>query len=233
MGDAINVLQLNSPGKALDEHYWLEANIGGSNPDHAQGGTSRSEFLSGGQKHFLMHRASGGTMGPSVYQVDATTRPKYQVHFQNGRPFRKDAGGRLTLVESVAGNMFVADLAGNFYCTFGDPAPHGKIWHHSSFMSGKPVGFAGGVIIADGYICQIDIISGHYKPKAKQLLWALQTLKNRYRVALEEISICAMQPEDRDGVEWIRTMVFDSAQKYLTMKSFLRPSQDHVMPPPP
>jgi len=233
MKSAIHDLQLNSPGKALDEHYWLEANIGGSNPEHGQGGASRDGFLAGQHKHFLAHRASGGAMGQSVYQLDARSRPHFQVHFQQGRPYRRAANGTLTLVEQVAGHMFVADLSGHFYCTFGDPSPQGTVWHHSSFMSGQPVGFAGGVVIADGFITEIDTISGHYKPKSKQLLWALQTLKQRYQLELAEIQVTSMYPEDRDGETWIRTMVFESAQKYLSMKSFLRPTHDLSMPPPP
>ena len=228
---ALNHVQIATRGKALHEYYWLETDIGGSNPSHGQGADTRAAFLAGNQKHMLMHRSAGGGVGPSVYQVDAMTRPRYQVHFQNGRPYRRTPNGTLELVSAVAGKMFVADLNGQFYCTFGEACPNGQVWHHSSFLSGQAVGFAGGITIADGYITEIDTMSGHYKPKPKQILWALQQLQGRYGVELTEVGLMTMNPEEREGETWLRIMIFESAQKYLAMKSFLRPSGESLQPP--
>jgi len=55
------------------------------------------------------------------------------------------------------------------------------IFHHSSFLSGKPVGAAGEIIIEKGIIKEVTNASGHYQPSLKMVEKnILKELSNRY-----------------------------------------------------
>ncbi|MCC6138886.1 MAG: hypothetical protein IT287_09645 [Bdellovibrionaceae bacterium] len=51
--------------------------------------------------------------------------------------------------------------------------------HHSTFLAGKPVGFAGNMIVKNGKIAVLDNTSGHYTPGVESLLLFLTSLKNK------------------------------------------------------
>ncbi len=55
-------------------------------------------------------------------------------------------------------------------------------FHHSSFLSGRPVFCAGEIELKQGKITYIDNLSGHYKPTTQHLLDCVQLLKRTYGV---------------------------------------------------
>ncbi len=74
---------------------------------------------------------------------------------------------------SVGANIFVMDERGNIYT---HPFNEVGKFHHSSFLAGDPVLFAGNIIVLDGEIKYIDNLSGHYKPRAEAIQIALNKL---------------------------------------------------------
>lgn len=65
----------------------------------------------------------------------------------------------------------------------------GGTFHHSSFLSGKPVLCAGELEIRNGKLLYIDNGSGHYRPNTQQLLNCLDVLDRRYGVDLVQVQI--------------------------------------------
>jgi hypothetical protein len=53
------------------------------------------------------------------------------------------------------------------------------IVHHTSLLQGANVICAGGMLIENGQLLSIDNVSGHYRPKLKNLLNCIISLKNK------------------------------------------------------
>lgn len=62
-------------------------------------------------------------------------------------------------------------------------------FHHSSFLSGKPVLFAGELRVAQGVINYINSMSGHYRPSTQDLLKAVTLLRDKYGCDLTRIRV--------------------------------------------
>ncbi|MEE2789927.1 MAG: hypothetical protein VX589_21475 [Myxococcota bacterium] len=218
---------VGGPGKALDSDYWLETNFHGLNPDHHMGQGERLAFRAG-QSNFVMHQVrgpGGGHAGSEIAYIDAAGRDRYKLHFINGGVHRQiDHAHPPELVENINGKILIMDLAGHFYSTFGDAAPGGKAWHHSSMLAGQPVGFAGGIVVQDGVITELDNMSGHYKPSPKYMVAALTQLST-LGVDLDDVRITLAFPVPNDP-DMMRIQMFNSGSKYLRLKGFLRPDVD-------
>jgi uncharacterized membrane protein YgcG len=237
------------PGKALDSGYWLETNFHGLNPGHNMGQGERLAFEGSGAQFAMHHVRGGGGAGgggaggggaggggaggggaggggrAEIAYIEAQDREPYQIHLIDGTVHRKLSGDAIPMrVESINGKILVMDLAGRFYSTFGDQAPGGRSWHHSSMLAGQPVGFAGGIVVQDGVITEIDNMSGHYKPSPKYMVDALARLAAA-SVNLDEVHITLAFPVP--GVdEGMRVQVFNSGSKYLRLRGMLRPDVD-------
>ncbi len=92
-----------------------------------------------------------------------------------------------------------------FIYTSAMPAKSGT-FHHSSFLSGKPVLCAGEITLTNGRITHIDNLSGHYQPTKQNLLNCLRVLSQRYNVNL---SACTIIDQSQPQGAW------DSAADYL------------------
>ena len=115
---------------------------------------------------------TGSVFGTKVQYLDEEARRAYQLQFRNGKVY--DSNGNLfdtSDASSVFGGgggraIFVMDEAGNVYASKVQSV--GK-FHHSSFLSGRPVASAGEITVENGVIREITRRSGHYQPTAKQL----------------------------------------------------------------
>jgi len=88
--------------------------------------------------------------------------------------------------------------------TANQPAKAGS-FHHSSFMSGKPVLCAGEITVTNGHIVHIDNLSGHYQPSTQNLLNCVNLLARKYEVNLNKVSIIDMANQ---GHEWAHAREF-------------------------
>ena len=220
-------LGVGGPGKALDSGYWFETNFHGVNPDHHMGQGERLAFQGGTSNFALQHvrGPDGGHAGAEIAYLNGHERDPYQLHFINGAVHRRlHAHQQPSLVENINGKILIMDLAGTFYSTFGDPPPPGKNWHHSSMLAGQPVGFAGGIVVQDGEIVELDNMSGHYKPSTKYMVAALTRL-HALNVNLDEVKITIAFPQQADP-DMMRIQQFNSGSKYLRLKGFLTPDVD-------
>ena len=83
----------------------------------------------------------------------------------------------------------------------------GGTFHHSSFLSGKPVLCAGEIEIRNGRVRYVDNGSGHYRPTTQQLLQCLNVLENRYRVDLNSVQI---MDHSQLNAQWQSAAIFKS-----------------------
>lgn len=95
-----------------------------------------------------------------------------------------------------------------FIYTANQPAKSGT-FHHSSFLSGKPVLCAGEIQLQQGVIVHIDNGSGHYKPRTQDLLNCVELLRRRYSVDLAKVKI---QDFSQQTAQW------SSAAQFLLRK---------------
>lgn len=111
-------------------------------------------------------------------------RKLLQIAIVNGKLF--DMENKLidsyTLYQGIT-NCVVA-LDESFYC---DVSQYNNR-HHSTFMEGKPVLFAGEIGVNQGEITMISLKSGHYQPTEKDLLNFLKVLEKQ-GILLENITL--------------------------------------------
>ncbi|WP_373059717.1 hypothetical protein [Gemmatimonas sp.] len=99
---------------------------------------------------------------------------------------------------SPGGNELYAIDDMEYIYTSAQPAKSGT-FHHSSFLSGKPLLCAGEITLAAGHVVHIDNLSGHYQPNTSYLLRAVEVLLGKYHVNLGQVTIMDMAQQ---GVEW-------------------------------
>ncbi|MEE2902666.1 MAG: hypothetical protein VYC39_10055 [Myxococcota bacterium] len=212
--EAIKGLQgAHAEGKTLEGHYWLETNIAGGNPAHRQGGAVADDWADSEHK-YAFNFLQSFTRGSEVHYVAAEDRWRYKIEFRPDpaaegavRAFRRTAETGDSFTPAFAeGTILVVDSQGQFYSTFGDPAPEGKVFHHSSILAGTAVEFAGGIVIRDGIVCEIDNMSGHYRPGKTHLIKALQHLGNRHGYDLENVALLLQQAAGEDDMPNIKTI---------------------------
>lgn len=69
------------------------------------------------------------------------------------------------------------------------------IFHHSSFLSGKAVRAAGGIVIKEGTLIAVNGNSGHYKPSARMLHNVFQLYEDEH--GLDKDSYMLVEPRTR------------------------------------
>ena len=123
---------------------------------------------------------TGAVWGTKVKYLDDTERLQYKLQIKDGKLY--DNTGNLfdtAKAQSAFGGkgnaIFVMDEAGSIFAsTVHSP---GK-FHHSSFLSGKPVASAGEIVVNNGVLQNVTRRSGHYRPTADQLDQLLQELSS-------------------------------------------------------
>jgi len=119
--------------------------------------------------------------GAQVKYLNHGERRRYELHLRNGKIFDADgnlfdtassstlwsSGGKAICVMSKSGNIFASK-----YQEMG-------LFHHSSFLAGQPVAFAGEIEVEDGKLLEITNRSGHYKPPRKALQQFMTELSHR------------------------------------------------------
>ena len=71
-------------------------------------------------------------------------------------------------------------------------------FHHSSFLSGKPVLCAGEIAVDQGKITKVSNSSGHYRPSTSDLLNCVTALGRKYGVDLQKLAVTDMST----GTDW-------------------------------
>jgi len=110
-------------------------------------------------------------IGSQVQYLTSEERQKYQLFVHKGKlvdssgiPF--DTSTATTLWSDQGAAICVMDEEGNLF------AARDQIqgeFHHSSFLSGGPVAFAGEVVVDDGRLIAVSNKSGHYRPPGSSI----------------------------------------------------------------
>jgi hypothetical protein len=125
---------------------------------------------------------TGKIWGTKVKYLNPLERTALEVFVKDGKLI--DISGKLydtTTAKSVFGSgkgkaIFVMDESGKMYIS--QTQTVGK-FHHSSFLSGKPVASAGEIVVENGKIIEISNRSGHYQPTQIINLQVINELKRR------------------------------------------------------
>jgi len=154
---------------------------------------------------FVQDQQRKGQLQRNLQYLQKKDRISFQLQrWPDGRFHR---AGREHPHSSPAGEneMYAIDTMEYIY-TANLPATGGT-FHHSSFLSGRPVLCAGEIKLEEGVIKHIDNASGHYKPTTQHLLHCLQLLGARYRVNLSQVSIVDHDPRNANA-KWVSALDF-------------------------
>ena len=132
---------------------------------------------------------TGAVWGSKVKYLDDAERLKYKLNIKDGKLHNATGAPFDTsnARSAFGGNnaIFVMDEYGSIYAsTIHTP---GK-FHHSSFLSGKPVAAAGELVVENGALMNVTRRSGHYQPTANQLEQFLGKLRES-GVKLDNVKI--------------------------------------------
>ncbi|MEW5980288.1 MAG: hypothetical protein AB1898_31230 [Acidobacteriota bacterium] len=78
------------------------------------------------------------------------------------------------------------------------PPKQAGTFHHSSFLSGKPVLCAGEIALDQGKITKVSNSSGHYRPSTRDLLNCVLVLEKKYSVDTQTLTVSDMAT----GTDW-------------------------------
>lgn len=122
-------------------------------------------------KDYVGEETGGKFEGSKVKYLDEVERLDYQLTVKDGKLYDAkgklfDTAGSKTLASGEGKAIFVMDESGVIYAS----KVHGMgVFHHSSFLGGKPVAAAGEVVVQNGVLTGVNRKSGHYLPTHKQL----------------------------------------------------------------
>lgn len=126
----------------------------------------------------IQDRQQQNQIATSVEYLDKTERLNYVLRYLNGQwyhgvgnqaPYSSDANHHDFWVEDMGNTFYLKRVDGNF---------QGGSFHHSSFLSGKPVRCGGTIQIRNGHLRHLSNESGHYRPRTAELLGTVQDLRN-------------------------------------------------------
>ncbi len=142
----------------------IRSKIGGGNPQNVENFIRAGvQYLNGFQrKSYLLEVNSGRFV-------------------QNGKMFDTSKLSTLSAGGTQGWAIYVISPAGNIYAS----AHKLSVFHHSSFLAGRPVLSAGEMMVKNGMLQLINPSSGHYKPTMEQFINGLKAL-DRSRVFLHE-----------------------------------------------
>ncbi len=146
---------------------------------------ARQSKYQGEESPFIANKIYGGHSPYGVEYFSATERLKYKMRFGSdgrvydyrGKPI--DTSNAILITREgkkikTGRAIFVIDTEGNTY--WSNLSETGQL-HHTSFVSGAPVAFAGEIVIKNGYIKYFDNTSGHYLTPAKSAKEVLSYFK--------------------------------------------------------
>ncbi|OPY06031.1 MAG: hypothetical protein A4E66_02306 [Syntrophus sp. PtaB.Bin001] len=222
--DAMKHLGVGKGKKALDSHYWLETNIGGSNPQHLQGGNLSNAFGQSKERFAFNFVRKNPNSASKVKYVTAEDRWRYQIIVSGGKMYRRASADSTstsdeTLLDTGGqGYIFIIDDKGNLYCSMGDQ-PKGQLFHHSSIMNGVAVAFAGAIDVVAGKLTGIDNASGHYRPGKEHLLNALKIIQGQ-GISLKGVRITYLAGMRRidENTELPNFELYSDAERFLEAK---------------
>ncbi len=122
---------------------------------------------------------TGAVWGTKVEYLDKNERRAYRMEFDNGGRLIKPDGTPYdtTGASNFSGTdkgIFVVSPDGQLYSSTEYPVGE---FHHSSFLSGKPVAAAGELEVQNGQIVGISDRSGHYQPEPEMTAQFLRYLE--------------------------------------------------------
>ncbi len=122
---------------------------------------------------------------PTTY-VTEKERHAYKACFENG----VITAPKELISSEEEEIIFVVGLDGEMYLWKKSDAqsPEEYSFSHASFFSGAPVASSGKMTVRNGKIILITDHSGHYRPKRKEMLIALKTLR-KYGVDISDIAV--------------------------------------------
>lgn len=159
------------------------------------GSTSTDDFDTWLKRIAAGERAAGLDDLESYYKIPLSEIDKLRYLDKDQRQayeMQVDKEGLIsTKKDGLLGNpkteyLFVVSPDDKVYLASYDDKQSG--WHHSSFLSGSPVKFAGRLTVEKGKIVKIDSWSGHYQPKYEKLVIVLTTLQTK-GIAIEEVMV--------------------------------------------
>ena len=163
-------------GKALDMRYWQETNIGGTNPRHLQGNEIHEHWEQSEHRFLADSIRETDATEPGVVYYDNSNQWRNQVSFNaQGQAYRfADRHGVLEASPlHITGMAMAISLEGHLFVGHTGQTQH----HHSSYLGGKSVLFAGGIDTNQtGQISKLDNGSGHYKPRKEDFIAAIRSL---------------------------------------------------------
>lgn len=180
-------------GKLMDPEYWDEVKYHGKRYI-ADWILERSHFS---KHHFISFKET------VEYNENLKGVPRrYVTHLDNPESFKltRNRGKFLFRGRPIDSSrsygteihtgevIFVAGTDGSIFTS--DPEGYvDNVFHHSSFLKGKPVICAGTLRFKKGQLVEITTASGHYKPDNQNLLNFLDLLKNHYKLDLSKVRV--------------------------------------------
>lgn len=183
-------------GKRLENEYWTEARYQGNIAAY-QWATNSSAELARMARLWSYQELLEENQNRSVIDkeyVNYFDNPDaHLTQFKDGKVYSKqgellDTSKARILGEFGGECIYVLGMNGELYVSDPDEQKLPE-FRHSSFFRGKPVMCAGTIIVEKGIIKEITLLSGHYKPRPKELLNFLELLQNAHNVDLQKISV--------------------------------------------
>ena len=216
------VKQLGLQGKRLDPSYWVEANLGGANPQHIPADYLFQSWKKSDDRLLFDHirKNESRLAHAEVLYVESGDLWKYQIIFREGLLHRRlnshshDAGDKITCRNAV----FVIDNINDCYVSLDDDDSTGPTFHHSSVPAGGSVKFAGTIYVEEGKLTLMGGESGHYKTTTTQLVKALDVM-NWKNVPLDDVKVVDLTPgADADEVpakEFLRKHRYSVSPRFI------------------
>ena len=153
---------------------------------------------------FVQDKKNKGMLQRDLQYLQKKDRVSFELRFsmEDSRCHRGGSGNPHSSPNGEK-EMYAIDGMELIY-TANQPAKAGA-FHHSSFLSGRPVLCAGEIELQQGMIRYIDNGSGHYKPTTQHLLDCIQVLKRCGVAYLDKIKIYEFANQ---GTQWTSALDF-------------------------
>ena len=188
------------------------------NPDTDLAQLTRDEreahrILFRGGKGYKQLYAGGAVTGEELF--DTVQDPRW-INDNNAFTMANEmAGGR-----GLSGYAITYDR--KLYCARHAGRTDRELFFHSAYTSSAPVLCAGAIGFDNGNVFYINNLSGHYKPTAKHLVFALEVLRmygvNLSRVKVEVQSDCVVPEDPRRPIprtEYMQNYKFPDAPSFM------------------
>ncbi len=200
-------------GKILEKEFWGEYKFKGKKYIHfwlSDANSETSTYLRSYREWLEFHNQLEGRNKIEVTYFDEAGK----ITFEKGLVYLHGE-----LLDHPREILFVMGMDGEIYVSLEHENTYD--FHHSSFFSGNKVICAGMLLIEDGEIKLMTNESGHYMPRHKHLVRALEVLQEKHGLNLEEMSMM-VKDFGRPDSEAI------NAFRFLKSKGFTLSEEDHA-----